>query len=224
MLALSVALLVATSDAGVQERYEAALTAVADQRLALAAEWSKAKRAEKPQVLAKARAVLLQSFDADVMPAWSGTTWDFNGTTERPRDGLIACGYLVSTVLKHLGFQVERYKLAQQASAHIVASVSTEPALRLSNLEHAEVVKRVRETWGEGLYVIGMDYHVGFLRLTATQALLCHAAYVPPAVAVCEDAITSNGMPSTLHVAGPAFTDARLEGWLQGTKVKTVKR
>ena len=224
MLALTVAVLVAAPDGGVLERYEAALGEVAHGREVLAAEYAVAKRAEKPLVLAKARAVLLQAFDAEVMPAWSGTPWDFNGTTERPREGLIACGYLVSTVLKHLGFQVERFRLAQQASAHIVASVSTVPALRLSNLEHADVVKRVRETWGDGLYVIGMDYHVGFLRLTATQALLCHAAYVPPAVAVCEDAITSNGMPSTLHVVGPAFTDARLEGWLQGTKVKTVRR
>ncbi|MFT7592013.1 MAG: hypothetical protein ACI9UJ_001942, partial [bacterium] len=45
---------------------------------------------------------------------WYGTSWDFNGYTKTPNKGTVACGYFVSTTLKHIGFNVNRYKLAQQ--------------------------------------------------------------------------------------------------------------
>ncbi|WP_346883237.1 hypothetical protein [uncultured Algibacter sp.] len=39
----------------------------------------------------------------DIVPHWYGTTWDFNGHTNIPNQGDIACGYFVSTTLKHIG-------------------------------------------------------------------------------------------------------------------------
>ena len=45
-----------------------------------------------------------------IFPYWYGTEWDFNGITESPRKGEIACGYFVSTTLKHMGIRLNRYK------------------------------------------------------------------------------------------------------------------
>ncbi|WP_045471112.1 hypothetical protein [Winogradskyella sp. PG-2] len=51
----------------------------------------------------------------DIVPHWYDTPWDFNGHTSTPNNGEIACGYFVSSTLKHLGFNLNRYKMAQAA-------------------------------------------------------------------------------------------------------------
>lgn len=50
-----------------------------------------------------------------IIPHWYGTEWDFNGYTSIPNQGVIACGYFVSTTLEHIGIVINRYHLAQQA-------------------------------------------------------------------------------------------------------------
>ena len=34
-----------------------------------------------------------------IFPYWYGTDWDFNGTTQKPNEGKIACGYFVTCLL-----------------------------------------------------------------------------------------------------------------------------
>ena len=51
---------------------------------------------------------------------WLGTKWSYNGYTDEPRNGVIACGYFVSTTLRDLGIQLNRYKTAQKASLDII--------------------------------------------------------------------------------------------------------
>mgnify|MGYP001433643202 CR=1 FL=1 len=51
----------------------------------------------------------------DIVLHWFGSDWDFNGQTNVPNDVEIACGFFVSTTLKHFGFILNRYKMAQQA-------------------------------------------------------------------------------------------------------------
>ncbi len=175
---------------------------------------------KKPLVLAEVRAALLTAFDEQLFPAWAGTPWDFYGTTEAPREGKIACGYFVSTLMLHAGFKVPRVKMAQQASEYIVRSLAEpEEVLRLRDLERSEVVERVRSKLGEGLFVVGMDYHVGFLRITAKDAQLCHAAFFKPKQMLCESAATSAGFSSGYHVVGKLFADPQLRAWLEGKDV-----
>ena len=176
--------------------------------------------AKKAVVLAETRGALLTAFDDQLFPAWAGTPWDFYGTTEVPRDGKIACGYFVSTLMLHAGFKVPRVKMAQQASEYIVRSLAEpEETLRLHDLERAAVIDRVRARLGEGLFVVGMDYHVGFLRLTARDAQLCHAAFFEPTAMLCEPAATSQGFSSGYHVIGKLFADVQLRAWLEGKEI-----
>src|SRR6187455_2399459 len=35
-----------------------------------------------------------------IIPGWIGTAWNFNGTSEKPQQGSIACGYFVTTILR----------------------------------------------------------------------------------------------------------------------------
>ncbi len=173
--------------------------------------------AKKSAVLSAARAQLISAFETQLFPAWAGTPWDFYGTTEVPREGKIACGYYVSTLMRDAGFKVARIKLAQQASESIVRTLAEDDGtLRFRDVEAGKLLDDVRAKLGEGLFVVGMDYHVAFLRVDAAGARLCHAAFFEPKVAVCEDAATSPGFASTYHVVGRLFGDAQLKGWLDG--------
>ena len=41
-----------------------------------------------------------------IVPYWYGTPWSFEGHTNQPHQGEIACGYFVSTTLKHMGLNI----------------------------------------------------------------------------------------------------------------------
>ena len=51
---------------------------------------------------------------------WVETKWDFNGVSRVSRQGSIACGYFVTTVLEDIGFKLNRIKLSQQASSVMI--------------------------------------------------------------------------------------------------------
>lgn len=220
MALLLLALLTAAPDYGALKSDLAAL------RARTQAEYAKAATpAKKSAALARARAQLLTAFDTGLFPAWAGTPWDFYGTTETPQEGHIACGYFVSTLMRDAGFKVERVKLAQQASEHIVKTLAEDgDTLRFRNVEAPKLLADVRAKLGDGLYVVGMDYHVGFLRLDGPRADLCHSAVFAPKAAVCEDAATSPGFASAYHVVGRVFADAQLKGWLDGQSFPVQKR
>jgi hypothetical protein len=71
-----------------------------------------------------ARTYLMKTLKQQIFPSWYGTSWDFNGYTEKPLNGKIACGYFVTTTLKHIGFNLNRYKIAQQDAYTIMKVIS----------------------------------------------------------------------------------------------------
>lgn len=226
LLVLSLALAWASAAEAIHPRYPETLASIDAKRTALAARLAHARGAKpRAAVLDSARGVAFHAIVDDILPAWYGTPWAFYGTTETPREGTIACGYLVTTVLRDAGFKVERETLAQQASEKIVKTMSPEGAiLRFRNEEQAAVVAGVRKAEGDGLYVVGMDYHVGLLVISGERADLCHSAVLEPAAVTCEPAETAAAFASRYYVIGPALSDARVEDWLAGRAIATAKR
>lgn len=170
------------------------------------------------------RAAVLDFLDQTAFPAWAGTPWDFNGTSTTPGEGKIACGYLVTTVLLHAGFKVERARLALQASANIVATLARgTPVVRFTPRDNADALAQIHQRFGDGLFVVGFDYHVGFLRLEGERAEFCHASVIEPAAAVCEPPVPSGAFVSRLYVVADALNDRVLDDWLAGRAIKTVR-
>lgn len=181
--------------------------------------------AARQKVLAQARAELISRFETELFPAWAGTEWDFNGMSQTPREGKIACGYYVSTLLRDAGFQVERIRLAQQASAKIARTVAAADRVhwyRDTTLE--QMLPKLRADTGEGLYVVGLPNHVVFLRVNKDSATVCHANYLEDVTVTCEDAATAPALKVDLFVTAPLFDDALLEQWLDGAAIPTVTR
>ncbi|MEW6733976.1 MAG: hypothetical protein AB1489_21800, partial [Acidobacteriota bacterium] len=156
--------------------YQDSLARVATKRTALARQYQQADTPEKKRaIIEQARETITSSIYGDIFPFWYGTAWDFNGTTETPRQGKIACGYFVSTVLRDAGWRVERTRMAQQASENIILSLTTDAYIkRFRQVAISNFISAVKE-WGAGLYIVGLDIHVGFIINTGDEIYFIHS-------------------------------------------------
>jgi hypothetical protein len=204
-----------------QTRYQADIAALAAVRVKLAKRHRDAKTASKKRaVLERAEQRLLEAFDAVLFPAWRGTPWDFNGTSTVPGTGHIACGYFVTTLLRDAGVRIERAKLAQQASERIVKALCPAKSIwRFRKGDESGVVDSIQKE-GTGLYVVGLDNHVGYLRV-GEKARFWHSSYLEPAVVTGEDPKKAAAFESNYHVVGKLFTPSLLERWLAGSAIET---
>jgi len=206
------------------EQYAHLLTKVESERLALAQRYQHAAyEAERARIVVEARETLIRSIYTEIFPSWYGTGWDFNGTTEVPRQGKIACGYFVSTVLRDAGWRVQRVRLAQQASENIILSLTAEPHIkRFSSNPIEDFVKTVKE-WGPGIYVVGLDIHTGFIVNNGDEVYFIHSSYVDPLVVVKEKALDSKILQSSVYrVLGKITADDELiKGWLLKKEIVT---
>jgi hypothetical protein len=119
----------------------------------------KQKQAGKKEL----RATFLKQITHKVFPYWYGTKWDYNGTTEMPRQGSIACGYFVTTTLRDMGVPINRVKMAQCASEEMIRSLVTKEHIHHISGVPLKTFEKKIAAYGNGLYVIGLDNHTGFI-------------------------------------------------------------
>ena len=153
-----------------------------------------------------------------VFPDWMGTKWDFNGISNAPGKGMIACGYFVSTTLKHIGFNLNRYKLAQQGASTVVDVLCGKDKMR-SVLE-SDIIQKLKNLGDNRLYVVGLDYHIGFLAVENNQVYFIHSDYFKGKV-VREKADDSTSFSSTnAYVYGELTNNQSLfTKWKNGVKI-----
>jgi hypothetical protein len=133
--------------------------------------WNKLSKAEKEKTFAHA-------ITKTIAPAWLGTKWDFNGITEVPQQGKIACGYFVTTVLRDAGLPIERVKLAQCASEKLVTTlVQDKYVKRFSHVAMDDFMAYLKLN-GFGLYVIGLDNHTGFIFNDGLDIWFIHSTFI----------------------------------------------
>lgn len=203
--------------------YESKLISIETERQKFADEYRKATN--KQEILERARKVFVSSIERDIFPFWYGTDWDFYGTTEKPREGKIACGYFVTTVLRDVGLRVNRVSLAQQASENIIKSLTKASNIkRFSNVSIEKFVDDVKKL-GAGLYVVGLDIHVGFILHDSNDVYFIHSSYVEPSEVIKEKAIDSPILTSSKYrVIGAISDDQVITKWLTQTLIPTVRQ
>lgn len=128
-----------------------------------------------PTLQGMAKSYLYRTLTDSIFTYWYGTVWDFNGITEKPKQGKIACGYFVTTTLKHCGFSLPRVKLAQQAASIIIRTLCPKKSIKTYN--KLEKLKAYLDTQPEGIYIVGLDTHVGYLWNTRQELYFVHASY-----------------------------------------------
>jgi hypothetical protein len=115
-----------------------------------------------------------------IIPYWLGTPWSFEGHTSIPRQGEIACGYFVSTTLRDAGFNLNRYKFAQQLPVNEGKTLSLgKPLIEIHSTSTAERIEALQDTLSEGIYFIGFDRsHVGYIHRKGDELFIIHSNYI----------------------------------------------
>lgn len=151
---------------------------IAKARLALAKKYFTAGNNNRVAILKKANDFWVSSIGSDLFSHWKNTDWDFNGTSTVPGEGSIACGFFVTTLLQDMDLDINRRKLAICASAEMMKSlVPHQPLLNLSSLSYSDFVNRVQKA-GKGVYIIGLDFHTGFILHDGTATWFIHSNYI----------------------------------------------
>ncbi|MEQ1506412.1 MAG: hypothetical protein ABMB14_29565 [Myxococcota bacterium] len=170
--------------------------------------------------------VALESRLPPLIEFWKGTRWSYSGTTQVPKKGAIACGYFVSTVLQHAGFAVDRVDLARQASEQIVRTLVPDAEIRRFSRVSREGVAKEVQAMGTGVYLVGLDTHVGFLVSRKGESLkFCHSTSRNRRTGVvCDVAKTSPSFKSKYTVVGKLGDPVMLDAWVAGEKMTTARK
>ncbi len=160
----------------------------------------------------------------ELIPYWYGLPWEFHGHSNSPDSGTVACGYFVSTTLKHLGVNVNRYRLAQQSAKNEIKSLLGTNG-KIHYFQNSDSVEeKMMETLSDGLYVVGLDFHVGFILKKEKELYFIHSNYRFPAMVIFESVTDSDTFheSKSFYIGGISKSTWFMKRWLQGTRITVI--
>lgn len=217
------------------ETYEQKLEIIEEKRGELGRRWLEAATEEqKDEIRNEARAFVVKAIIKDIFPAWKGMPW----TMAVIKDGLrpdalmpgekgkgISCSFFITSVLMNAGLKLDtRAKFARSIALHIERSLAPDPA-DLHRFYHVtpEKLEKKMVALGEGLYIVGLNCHIGFIVVKGKKARFVHASYIEPYKVVNERLLKSQAIMNSEksgYVVTTLFQDDRLiEHWLEAKPV-----
>ncbi len=155
-----------------------------------------------------------------LIPYWYGTPWSFEGHTDRPQEGEIACGYFVSTTLKHMRLAINRYKMAQKSPLEEAKYLNEGEEPTIIKAETAkEAIAEILVQFPSGLLFVGLEQsHVGYLLIRKNTLFFIHSNYHEPAEVILELASESPVFNSfsTFYLVPISNNEALVKRWLIG--------
>jgi len=159
-----------------------------------------------------------------IIPYWEGTTWSFEGHSAIPQKGEIACGYFVSTTLKDVGLNINKYRLAQQNPFLEAKSLAlTSEVIHISNSSINKNINEINDLVPEGIHFIGFNQsHVGFILKEGNQLYLIHSNYVNSEGVLIEKIESSEVFKfySQFYIVELSTNKKLLDYWLSDKEVK----
>lgn len=182
--------------------------------------YKSASESQKDSILKAANDSLSKLIINDYFGHWYGTAWEFEGTTRTPKEGTIACGYFVTTVLEDAGFNIPRVKWACVPSETMIKGM-TKKLKHIINRPVSEVEEYIRKS-GKGLYVVGLDNHTGFIYNDGTIIRFVHSNYYLPQEGVMEQELDSHNplKNSKYRVIGKILDDAMMKSWILNKRME----
>lgn len=151
-----------------------------------------------------------------IIPFWYGTHWSFNGTTRIPKQGTIACGYFVTTVLQDAGLNISRNKLAQCASEQMIRELISKKYIhQFRNADINTFISEIKSE-GTGIFIIGLDNHTGFIYNDGKEIFFIHSYYFNSVGVIKEKASESSALYySKYRITGKISDDETvLNNWI----------
>ena len=201
-----------------RDDYQSTLLEIGRTRVELAERYSRSIDEEaREAVIREARDRVFRVLTERILPAWLGTAWSFNGVSRIPGEGSIACGSFVVFTLQDAGFRMP-WKMLRQPSENIIKNlVDPQRIKRFANSAPASKVVRQIQEAGKGIFIVGLEYHVGFLVNRGRETTFLHSSYYPPRQVADENPIGINPFFfSKYRVAGKLLGDRMMRKWLKG--------
>jgi hypothetical protein len=159
-----------------------------------------------------------------------GTPWhmgeDDDATMPQQEGKRISCSMFVTAVLMNAGLQLDNRKnWADSRALYIQRSLAPEPkdVHRYFSIPPRELAEKLGKL-EDGLYLIGLNCHVGFVVIQDSEVRFVHSNYVDPEEGVVDEPLAEsqailNSQPVGYWIT-PVFQDDRLiEFWLEGRPV-----
>ena len=204
------------------QKYAVLISELERWRTDLSKRHAAAKNEAERKIVEKDARVILEMVLPAMMRCWLGTPWDFNGIAARPGEGPVACGYFVATVLRDAGFQLDRYRLAQQPSENILRTFLPKSSCNLTIGQKYKLFADNLEKSTPGIYIIGLDTHVAFLVVESGSFQMIHSSGTRPWCVVDESRDHSPVLEkSNWRMIGNLTGDKQLvKRWLRRDKFK----
>lgn len=199
----------------------------ADPRETLAAALiAAADEPERQTVRERARQHLLERFDREIVPAWLGTPWGQGpaATARRPHQPgrSVGCSAFVIAALEDAGLIFAHRERFIQARALRIQRALSPQVHRFVDVP-ADRLAAAIAALGDGLYLIGLSKHIGFVRVRGGAVELIHAGRTGAAAVQREPldlappVIASR--PSGYFVTA-VLTDDVIDRWLLGQPIR----
>jgi hypothetical protein len=209
--------------------YETYLRTLEAQRAELADRFHRAKGIERLAIRAQARRVVTTAIRERIFSAWLGTPWGLGPTSTaiRPHEPgkVVGCSYFVTAVLLNAGLRLEsraRFAMAPSELIQKALAPAKSDLHRFFGVE-GEPLRRRIATLGDGVYLVGLNIHTGFLVVQGGEVRVVHASYTPPTQVVDEPLLRSQVIDLSRrrgYVVTPIFQDDFLiDAWLTGKPV-----
>ena len=222
--------------------FDATLKMVESERARLFAEWKKSKEAKKKEVFAEARKFVENALLNRIFPAWYKMPWTMavindglKPNASRPyahpvKEGKgVSCSWFVVRTLQNAGFKfTSASKFAGTIAVHFQNSLTPNKKHfhRLWKISPEQLHQKMVEL-GDGLYVIGLNCHIGFVSVQGDKVDFIHSSYVHPNEVIREKLTESDPIAfseDTGYVVTALFKDNYLlSHWLSGQKIPFKK-
>ena len=170
---------------------------------------------EPSRVIAECEKYVFIMLTDSIFPAWYGSDWGYYGTSHIPGEGKIACGYFVVRTLQDAGFDIP-WKMARQPAVNIMKNLAPESERKYfaASTSTEQIASWVKSN-GEGLYLLGLTNHIGFLICRDNRVMFCHSSIFPPAKVVSNDIrVKSPLTESSFRVLTKLLDASMMEAWL----------
>lgn len=177
-------------------------------------------------LVALAKGYISTTLSDSIWSHWYGTPWDFCGTSIEPGFGKIACEYFVTTTLEHVGYRIDRVKLAQQAASVIIATMCGEGKTKIIGNNNYVDLEDYIMSRKDGLYICGLDNHVGFIQKNDNKAYFIHSSGLSGQLKVMKEEIESSHAiqcSQAYYVGSLTANESNLIKWIKKEKIDLVK-
>lgn len=166
-----------------------------------------------------------QMLVSELIPYWYGVEWTFEGHTDHPDSSSVACGYFVSTTMKHLGFKLNRYRMAQQSALNELRSIVSDRKEILSFVRGDSLIVNIKSKLEDGVYLLGLDCHVGYLLKRDELLYFIHSNYLFPMMVVFEEAQLSEAFLNSnrYYIAPISNNNWLMKQWILGKTITVIK-